>query len=57
MKCLLIPIIVGLISALLGYLLGSAKKSKESDAIAKLKAALDACKKHKQTVAQKLLRV
>lgn len=45
MKCLLIPIIVGLISALLGYLLGTATKSKDSDAIAKLKAALDACKK------------
>ena len=47
MKCLLIPIAIGLISALLGYLLGRATTSKDNDAIAKLKAELDACKRRK----------
>ena len=47
MKCLLIPIAIGLISALLGYLLGRATTSKDRNAIAKLKAELDACKRRK----------
>jgi len=44
MKCLLIPILIGLISAILGYLLGRSR-SKDDGSIARLKAELDACKK------------
>lgn len=48
MKCLLIPILIGLISAILGYLLGRLSKSNRHDCkerIAELEAELAACRK------------
>ena len=44
--CILIPLLVGLISALLGYLLGRLFRggNDDSDRIAKLEADLEACK-------------
>lgn len=48
MKCLLIPILIGLISAILGYLLGRLSKGNnenERKKIAELEAALAACRK------------
>ncbi|MFY0712254.1 hypothetical protein J1D01_01140 [Seonamhaeicola sp. NFXS20] len=51
--CWLIPLLVGLISAILGYLLGrlvGGGSSEESDKIAKLEADLEACLKSKKTL-------
>jgi len=48
--CILIPLIVGAICALLGYLLGrllSAGNNNDKNRIAKLEADLDACRKSK----------
>ena len=48
MKCLLIPILIGLISAILGYLLGRLSKGSngnEQKKIAALEAELAACRK------------
>lgn len=55
MKCLLIPIIVGLISAILGYLLGRLSKGKNNNhnKIAALEAELEACKKGKINLSSK----
>ena len=45
--CILIPILVGLICALLGYLLGRLVE-KQSKVYTKLRADLDACRKEKE---------
>ena len=45
--CILIPILVGLICALLGYFLGR-QIEKKSKVYAKLRADLDACRKENE---------
>ncbi len=55
--CWLIPIIVGLISAILGYLLGRLSKgdgNDDSDKIARLEADLEACLKSKASFQSEL---